>query len=202
MTPEGVEPPGPCEDEFRRLMERVRAGCPDAAQEMYNLYSEHIRRVVRRRLHQRLRSQYDSLDFTHDVWASFFRTPREEFTFDDPKLLVKYLARVAYNKVADEHRRRFHGRKNNIELERPLAGGRRAGGAPVDLPGRGPTPRQAAIANERWERLLDGQPDAYRVMLEMLRLGHSHTEIAARTGLHPKMIQRLLHKMAQRRDLQ
>jgi RNA polymerase sigma factor (sigma-70 family) len=200
MTPQGVEHPCPRDNEFRRLMERVRAGCPDAAREMYDRYSEHIRRVVRRRLHQRLRTQYDSIDFTHDVWASFFRTPREEFQFDDPKLLVKYLAQVAYNKVADEHRRRFR-QKNDIRRERRLDGGGRHECQTMDPPGRGPTPSQAAIANERWERLLDGQPDAYRVVLEMLRLGHNHTEIAARTGLHPKMIQRLLHKMAKRRDM-
>jgi RNA polymerase sigma-70 factor (ECF subfamily) len=200
MTPSGVERPGPNDDEFRRLMQRVRAGCPDAAQEMYDRYSEHIRRVVRRKLSQRLRTHSDSLDFTHDVWASFFRTPREQFTFDDPKLLVKYLSRVAYNKVVDEYRRRFQRQKNDIRLERRLDGGCDLSHR-MDLAGRGPTPSQAAIANERWERLLDGQPDAYRVMLEMLRLGHNRAEIAAQTGLHPKMIQRLLQKMAQRRDM-
>ena len=65
---------------------------------------------------------------------------------------------------------------------------------------RDPTPSQVAIANERWERLVDGQPDRYRLVLDMLRLGHTHEEIAERTGLHRKVIQRLLHKMAQRRD--
>jgi hypothetical protein len=67
---------------------------------------------------------------------------------------------------------------------------------------RGPTPSQVAIANEHWERLLEGQPEKCRLKLEMLREGHSRAEIAERTGLHPKVIQRWLRKMAQRRDLQ
>jgi RNA polymerase sigma factor (sigma-70 family) len=192
----------PHDDEFRRLMERVRMGCPDAAREVYDRYSGVIRRVVRSRLHQRLRTQYDSIDFIQDVWDSFIVTPRDNFCFDDPKLLVRYLSQVAYNKVTAVFRRRFQGRKNNINIERRLDAAGPDGRPVLNPPTRGPTPSQVAIANERWERLLEGQPANFRLMLEMLRQGHTHTEIAERTGLHPKMIQRLIHKMAQRRDLQ
>ena len=41
------------EDEFRRLMARVRAGSEEAARELLDRYSGHISRVVRRRLHRR-----------------------------------------------------------------------------------------------------------------------------------------------------
>jgi RNA polymerase sigma-70 factor (ECF subfamily) len=186
----------PHDEEFRRLMERVRAGSHDAARELYDRYSDAIRRVVRRRLHQRLRPHYDSLDFLQDVWASFFVAPEEVFTFEDPDSLIRCLAGIAYRKVALAFRRRFQTAKRDVNREQPLDGGRAA-----DPPTRGPTPSQVAMANERWERLLAGQSESCRVMLEMLRQGHSHTEIAARTGLHPKMIQRLLHKMSQRQGL-
>ena len=59
--------------EFAQLMQRVRAGDPRAAQEVFDRYSEPIRRVVRRYLHQRLRAQYDSIDILQTVWASFSR---------------------------------------------------------------------------------------------------------------------------------
>jgi RNA polymerase sigma factor (sigma-70 family) len=193
---------GPQQDEFLALMERVRAGCPDAARELYNLYSGHIRRVVRRGLPQRLRSQYDSIDFLQDVWTSFFRTSLENNTFSDPNSLVAFLARMAQNKVADECRRRLLNQKYNLNRERSLQGDGRDEEQPsLDPPHRAPTPSQVAIAKEHWEQLVDGQPDPYRLMLEMLRQGHNHAEIAEKTGLHPKMIQRLLHKMAQRRGL-
>jgi DNA-directed RNA polymerase specialized sigma24 family protein len=190
------------QDEFQALMERVRAGCPDAAREMHDLYSDPIRRMVRRRLHQRMRSQYDSIDFLQDVWASFFHTSLEKCAFATPAALVAFLADLAQNKVVDEWRRRLRGQKYNLNGERSLASPRRDEKQErLDPPQRGPTPSQVAIAKEHWERLVDGQPDPYRLMLDMLRQGHTHLEIAEKTGLHPKMIQRLLHKIAKQRNL-
>ncbi len=183
-------------------MERVRAGCPDAAKEVCSRYGGHIRIIVRRRLHQRMRRCYDSIDFLQDVWASFFSGPLGQYDFNDPQLLVKYLSDLAVHKVTDEYRRNFDRKKYDIRLERPLQAMGRVDGKSVDPPVRGPTPSQVAIANERWERLLDGQPNRYRLVLDMLRLGYTHAEIAERTGVHLKVIQRLLTKLAQRRDLQ
>ena len=34
--------------EFRLLMGRVRRGCPAAARELHDRYSDHLRRIVRR----------------------------------------------------------------------------------------------------------------------------------------------------------
>ena len=60
---------------------------------------------------------------------------------------------------------------------------------------RNATPSQVAVANEEWERLLEGQPAHYRLALELLRRGHTHAETAARLGLNPKQIQRLVQKL-------
>ena len=146
-----------------------------------------------------MRPQYDSLDFLQDVWASFFVAP-DKYDFDDPQSLINYLSGLAYRKVTDEYRRRFRNQKHDLRREQPLETAGAKPGEPLDPPVRDPTPSQVAIANERWERLVDGQPNCYRLVLDMLRLGYTHEEIAARTGLHQKVIQRLLQRMAQRRD--
>ncbi len=198
--PDGVDPPIAPGDEFRRLMERVRAGCPDAVEEMCRSYGGLIRVLVRRRLHRRMRAQYDSLDFLQDVWASFFRESPEKYDFDDPKALVQYLANLAFYKVTDEYRRRFRSKKYDLRREQPLETLGAKPGEPLDPPVRDPTPSQVAMAKERWERLVDGQPNPARTVLEMLRLGHTHAEIAEQTGLHRKVIQRLVRQAAQRRD--
>jgi RNA polymerase sigma-70 factor (ECF subfamily) len=178
--------------EFERLMARVRAGDPRAAQEVYDRYSDHVRRVVRRRLHQLLRTQYDSVDFLQAVWASFFLVPPKRYAFTTPDELIAFLSQVAYHKVADVYRRRFQTDKQDIHRERRLGGD---DSRCVDLPGRGPSPSQLAIAHEHWERLLQGQPPQNRRVLEMLRQGHTHREIAEQLDLHPKVIQRLLRKL-------
>jgi RNA polymerase sigma factor (sigma-70 family) len=185
-------------DEFGRLMERVRAGCPEAARRVFAEYGGHIRRVVRRKLHQRLRAQFDSLDFTQDVWASFFTAPPEQFTFDTPESLVRFLARLAHNKVADQCRKDLRAQKRNAEVC-SLDGG--DGNEPVDLPRRAATPSQYAIANEHWERLLVGQPERNRLMLEMLREGHTQKEIAERLGMDASVIRRQLRRLTRRLGL-
>jgi RNA polymerase sigma-70 factor (ECF subfamily) len=183
--------------EFQALLERVRAGCPEAAQEIHHRYNEALRRVVRRRLHHPLRTQYDSVDFLQGVWASFFQMSPERHHFDTPDDLVAFLSRVAINKVVETLRYQ-HTAKRNIHRQQPLKP-RDSEGA-VEVPGRDPSASQLAIAEERWERLLEGQPPQYRRVLELLRAGHTHQEVAAQLGLHPKVIQRLLQKLTSSRE--
>ena len=185
--------------EFAQLMERVRAGDPRAAQEVFDRYSEPIRRVVRRYLHQRLRTQYDSIDILQTVWASFFQVPPERYTFETPEALISFLSQLAYNKVVDVFRRRLMTGKHNVNRQVSLHEPARE----LDniLPVRQPTPSQLAIAEEHWERIIQGQPPRVRQVLEMLRVGHTQREVADRFGLHPKTIQRLLEKLLTRVDL-
>jgi RNA polymerase sigma-70 factor (ECF subfamily) len=180
-------------ERFAQLMERVRSGCRAAAQELFDSFSGHILRVVRRKLHQRMRTQYDSVDFAQAVWASFFAVPPERFTFDNPDALAGFLAQVASNKVAEAYRRRVLTTKRDLNREVPL--GREEIEKPAKTIDSQPTPSQVAMANERWERLLEGQPPHYRRILEMLRQGHTYREVADRLGLHPKLIQRLIRKL-------
>jgi RNA polymerase sigma-70 factor (ECF subfamily) len=190
------------DSEFERLMARVRGGCAEAARELFNQYSEQIRLVVRRRLNDRLRRHYDSLDFLQEVWASFFAVPPERFTFASPVELVRFLSRVAYNKVVETVRRRAT-RKWNLTRERCVTDFR----PPLRLEQlkadeRQPTPSQVAIANEKWERLLRGQPAHCRRILELLRQGHGQTEIARELCLPLKAIQRLLSRLTDRQGPQ
>jgi RNA polymerase sigma-70 factor (ECF subfamily) len=185
--------------EFARLMERVRAGDPQATQEVFLRYSDAIRRVVRRYLHQRLRTQYDSVDILQTVWASFFQVPPERYTFETPEALVSFLSQMAYNKVVDVFRRRLMTGKHNVNRQLSLDAPARE--LDKGVPVRQPTPSQLAIAEEHWERIVAGQPPRVRQVLEMLRLGHTQREVADRFGLHPKTIQRLLGKLLPRVDL-
>jgi RNA polymerase sigma factor (sigma-70 family) len=175
--------------EFAALMERARHGSPEAAREVFDRYSPHIARVVRRTLHQRLRAAYDSDDFLQAVWASFFTMGPQDYTFESPEALVAFLSQVAYNKVVEVFRHRVQTQKRDVAREVPLDDLSR------EQPVRQPTPSQEAIANEAWQQLLDGLPPQGRRALELLRQGHTHQEVARLVRLHPKMIQRILHRL-------
>lgn len=188
-------------EEFAAMMLRVRSGCPEAAREVFDRFNPHVRRVVRRHLARRLRRQFDSHDFLQAVWASFFTTPADRYTFDKPDDLVNFLARVAANKVIEAFRCQVLTLKNDITRNLPIeqlpSGDLPPGPAAVaaEPPGREPSPSQLAIAGERWEHLLRQAPPRCRPVLELLREGHTYREIAEQTGFHPKVIQRLLRKL-------
>jgi DNA-directed RNA polymerase specialized sigma24 family protein len=189
-------------EDFAAMMRRARAGCPDAAREVFDRFNPHVQRVVRRHLARRLRRQYDSHDFQQAVWASFFLTPADRYTFDCPDDLVGFLATIAANKVIEAYRHQVMTLKNDVGREMPI-GQLPAGEAPVcpaaiaaEPVGREPTPSQVAIADERWEILLRNQPPPRRRVLELIRQGHSLGEAAEQTGVHPKAIQRLLRKLS------
>ena len=62
-------------------------------------------RVVRRRLNQPLRTLYDSMDVTNEVFASLaFKC--DKFEFDSLEKLMSFLANSAEQKIIDEYRRR------------------------------------------------------------------------------------------------
>ena len=61
-----------------------------------------------------------------------------------------------------------------------------------------PQPGAAAEAGELWERLLALCPPQHHVVLLLKKQGHGLEEIAARTGLHPSSVRRILYDLARR----
>lgn len=180
--------------EFAELLQRVRAGDPEASRLLVERYSPHVYRVVRRCLAQRLRRCYDSQDFLQAVWSSFFLVPAERFAFNAPEELIGFLARLATHKVIDAYRGQLASRKRDVGREPALLPIAEADDA-TNVPARQPTASQLAMADEEWERLVRDQSPGRRHVLELLRLGHTREEVAARTGIHVKAIQRLVRKL-------
>jgi RNA polymerase sigma-70 factor (ECF subfamily) len=179
--------------EFQDLMQRVRQGNEQASRDLFDRYGPHVLRVVRRRLHKKLRPKYDSDDFVQAVWASFFTDMPEERSFEQPEALVAYLARMAQNKVVSAFRHRLQTAKCDVDQERSLND---STAFPADsLPARQPTPSQYVMADEEWDRLLARQPPPYRLILQLLREGRTHAEVASAVGINERTVRRLLRKL-------
>ncbi|QEL20744.1 RNA polymerase sigma factor [Limnoglobus roseus] len=180
--------------DFNHLVDGLRRGDRAAMADLFERYGGVIRAAVRRNLHDRLRTQFDSLDFVQDVWASLLALPPERCTFATPEALAGFLGRVARNKVADVFRQRFESQKYDIarEVVSPVSDGdsNRPG-----IPGRDPTPSLAAIAAERWDGLLAQLPPAYHPILQMLRDGFTYDEIAAVTGVSVRTVNRVVGRL-------
>jgi RNA polymerase sigma-70 factor (ECF subfamily) len=183
------------ETDFNVLMGRVRAGDAGAYEELLARYGGAVRSAVRRRLHERLRNHYDSLDFVQDVWASFLAIDPDRYRFADQDALVKFLCRIARNKVVEVFRRRFATRRADIRRELPLESRDESRGGPV---GRDATPSQVAIADEQLAGMMRQLSEGHRAVLERLRDGHTHAEVAAMLNVSVRTVERIVRRL---RDL-
>jgi RNA polymerase sigma factor (sigma-70 family) len=185
----------PIPSAFESLMAQVRAGSQEAARELFLRYSDPVRRVVRRWIEERMRRTHDSADFEQAVWASFFLTSADRYSFAHPEELIAFLSRVAYNKIRDAARQAKAVRHGGETEEQSLDGPRGPHDArPLanDLAGPMHTPSKYVIADEQWQSLTRNLPPGHVRILELMREGHTQTEIAARLGRDRKAIQRLL----------
>jgi RNA polymerase sigma factor (sigma-70 family) len=175
---------------LKRLMARVRDGDQDAVRELLDTYGDFLLHVIRRRLNRPLRTQFDSADFVQAVWASFFTGRLKDQEFASPEDLINFLAGLARNKVCDAARKGMRTDKRNLYRAHSLDGSAAAlaGREPSPLP----TPSQVVMAEEQWNRLLDGQPEHYRRILLLLREGHTQQEVAAALRLNEKTVRRVV----------
>lgn len=178
--------------EFAVLMRRVLDGSTEAAHQLHALYGPHILRAVRQRLHRRLRSKFDSLDFVQDVWASFFSELPEKQAFATPKDLVAFLTVMARNKVVDVVRARMQQQKYNVNRETPLEAVPRSADR---FPAAQQTPSEIMMGREEWEVYVKKQPPVHRRILLLWRDGQSSAQIAQEVGISQRTVNRVLTKV-------
>ena len=174
------------------LFARARAGDNGAWDELFRTCYPKVIRVVRRKLNRPMRSLYDSTDFASDVMKSLAANAGR-LEFDSFNSLMSFLIKVAEQKVIDEYRR-AHTRRRDIGREVRLVpvGEDGAEGTSIPLALGGPTPSQFAQATEVHERLLAGQDEEQRKVIELRHEGYSVSEIAANTGWNIRKVQRFL----------
>ncbi len=181
--------------EFADLMRRLQEGSEEAARELVDKYGSHILRVVRRRLHHKLRSRFDSADFVQAVWASFFASRAALGKFQTAEEIVAFLARLAQNKVIDETRHQLYTRKCDLGREQSLDDSA-AAVRPSEVAAAQPTPSEVAVAHDLWDHLVQKQPVHYQRILALRRLGCTYREIADQMGLNEKTIRRVLDELS------
>jgi RNA polymerase sigma factor (sigma-70 family) len=185
------------QSEFGLLIERVRAGSPEAAAELVKRYGPLVQKAVRRKLNGRMRAKYDSLDFMQSVWAAFFTRDVHRAEFAEPKYLVNFLCRLARSKVIDAFRQRLQTVKHDIDAEHSLDSACVVS-RPWCLAAADPTASQLAVAQEQWNRIVADQPPLYRAVLALLRRGWTHEQIAEKLDISTKTISRLVHRVQAR----
>ena len=57
-------------------------------------------------------------------------------------------------------------------------------------------PSQIVVAREEWDRLVAKLPTHQKIIVELLRRGYTHREIADKIGVDEKTIRRLIRRIA------
>jgi RNA polymerase sigma factor (sigma-70 family) len=186
--------------DFPELMERVRTSSAGAAKELVDRYGAHILRVIRWRMHRKLRSKFDSQDFVQSVWASFFALPLKQYQFGQPEELAHFLTGLAQNKMVDAVRQRVWGVRYAVHREEVSLNASHAPAEISELPAPAPTPEEIAIAKEEWQKVLADQPTHHQAILTAVANGKSLRELAAEIGVTERTIRRVLRHAVARRE--
>jgi RNA polymerase sigma-70 factor (ECF subfamily) len=103
------------------LVRRLRAGDPQAAEELVRQYEPAVRLAVRVRLRDpRLRRVFDTLDICQSALGSFFaRAARGQYDLEQPGQLIKLLVAIAHNKLA-YHIRKQRAQRRDFRRVEPL----------------------------------------------------------------------------------
>jgi RNA polymerase sigma-70 factor (ECF subfamily) len=178
---------------FQDLIRRVRAGDEQAATELVRQYEPAVRRAVRFRLvDARLGRVLDSMDICQSVMASFFvRAALGQYELDKPEQLVKLLATMARNKLANQANREHAQRRD----QRRIAVGQVQ---ESDLPANGVTPSRQLAAEELLQETRRRLPPEERRLLELREQGLDWEAIAGQVEGRPEALRKKLARAVNR----
>ena len=180
------------DDPFARLLEAWRGGSADALGELLTQNTAGVRAAVRRRLPDRLRGEYDSLDFVQAVWASVARMPADRYRFATPDALAGFLARVAEWKVIEtvRHRVRDAVRDANREARSAVHGQVRL--RPTRLRAEPePVGDRGGAVGEHGPLPARRPPGGGGTV----RDGYTHQEIATLSGISVRSVERIVQRL-------
>jgi RNA polymerase sigma factor (sigma-70 family) len=177
------------DEAFRALVGRVRAGEPEAAEELLRLYEPEVRRFIRLRLTDaRLRRSFDSMDIFQSVFVNFFvRVAAGQYDLEEPGQVIRLLVTMARHKIVDHARKPSHRltAEGGARLLEGLAEG-------------GKSPSEIVSEQELLEKVRLQLTDEERDLAEQRASGCSWQEIAAGAGSTPDALRKKLERALDR----
>ena len=180
-------------DGFRDLIQRIRAGDRQAAEQLVRRYEPTIRRVVRVRLRDpRLRRFFDSVDICQSVLASFFwRAALGQFELDSPEQLLGLLVSMSRKKVIDHAREEGAARRDYRRLMPE-------GLEERDFVAADATPSVEVAAGELLQEVRRRLTDEERRLAEQRAAGRDWAQFAAEHGGSPEALRKQLARAIDR----
>jgi RNA polymerase sigma-70 factor (ECF subfamily) len=182
-------------DSFADLLERVRSGDEDAADEIVQRFTVRLVALARKRIEPLIRAKDDPEDVLQSVYRSFFARARDgQFELDSWTDLWALLARITVRKCGHRVAYSFAARRDARRNQEPFSGNE-ASPAELQAIAREPTPIESAMLAETLEDLMVALDDGRRRQILTLRLqGHSFAEISRQVGRSEQTVHRVLEQ--------
>jgi RNA polymerase sigma factor (sigma-70 family) len=180
-------------DHLDQLLAGLNSGDTAVAEQVFRTYEPYLRLLVRRELRTGLRTKFDSSDVVQSVWADLLEGMQGRgWHFSDRAHLQAFLIRLMRNRFIDLCRKHAPALAREESMaEHALAD---------TVAGDAPRPYEVAQVNELWHRILALCPPNHQELVWLKLKGLSAEEIAARLGLHPNSVRRILAELARRVD--
>jgi RNA polymerase sigma-70 factor (ECF subfamily) len=186
------------DDSFGALMNRLRAGEEVAAAELFQRFARRLIALARSRLNRLVRQKVDPEDVMQSVLRSFFRRHRDaDWDLADWDSLWSLLARMTIRKCGRQAVH-YHGQRRDVRRESAPATGQEESSFFRQAISREPSPAEAALLAEGIQQLLRELEGYHRDIAQLSMQGYTTAEIAAKTGVTERSVQRVLKRVRER----
>ncbi len=171
----------------QELVVLAKDGDKSALDQLYRVYGERVRWMLRFRMGRELRSQMESMDLVQDTLMHALGG-LDKFTYKNEGDFVRWLSKIAENSLRD-NLDRLHAGKRDIRREVPLGGhGPTSAGGSVGTPGpiESTTPSVIMSRKEdlnKLEKAIDTLRPEYREVIVLAKIEElSYSQIGDRLG--------------------
>jgi RNA polymerase sigma-70 factor (ECF subfamily) len=177
------------------LQNRLQAGDPRAAEEVFHRFSNDLIRLARERLSSKMHGRVDAEDVVQSAYRSFFRTSAAGgYSFERWREVWLLLVAITMNKLRDQVKR-HQAEKRSVALEQHFGSEDSLLGLRAASLAREPSPVEALTLVDEVEQLLRPLEPLERRMVELRLQGNQLREIATATQRSVPTVRRLLDRI-------
>jgi RNA polymerase sigma factor (sigma-70 family) len=172
--------------EFAAILAGLEAGDQKAAREIYERFVDRLVKLASNRIDRKLQAKVDPESVAHSALMSFFDRQRDgEYQLHNWGMVLGLLSHITFRKCLNRNRY-FRQQRRNDQDSVPFDDWRGVS--------QEPGPAEEAILREMLERAMAAlQQPHRRTIVELYLDGHSMDEVAQRTGVSKRTVERAVH---------